>query len=161
MGERMKCTDCGREITADSDFCAHCGALTEAGSGARCERHPAKPAVAVCIICRTTVCDTCMVQTRGRRFCGDHASVRVEQDWALVFDSPDINDAELVRSVLESGGFHVVVRNFGPNTAVWEGGGDSFYSRHALNRLAKVFVPIPEYLDAAKAYREWKAAEVR
>lgn len=102
-----------------------------------------------------------MVTRHERRFCRDHATVRVEQDWALVFDSPDINDAELVRSVLESGGFQVVVRNFGPNTAVWDGGGDSLSSRHALNRLAKVFVPIPEYLDAVRTYRDWKVAEAR
>jgi len=154
-----RCGDCGNEITADSDFCPHCGALTGLTEQIVCGRHPDRQAAAVCIICRSPLCDSCAVIKRGKWFCKDHASVRVEQDWALVFESPDINKAELARSVLDAGGFHVVVRNFGPNTAVWEGGGDSLFSRQQLNRLAKVFVPIPEYLNALQSLMEWEKAE--
>ncbi|MBI4418649.1 MAG: hypothetical protein HY563_07720 [Ignavibacteriales bacterium] len=153
-----RCTNCDGEVTGDSDFCPHCGQITSEAISVFCARHPTAVAVAVCIICRQLVCRACALQKRGRWFCRDHAAVRVEQDWALVFESPDINDAELVKSILDSAGFHVVVRNFGPNTAVWEGGGDSLFSRQALNRLAKVFVPIPEYVEAERSCREWKDA---
>ncbi|MBI2618649.1 MAG: hypothetical protein HYW57_01040 [Ignavibacteriales bacterium] len=84
--------------------------------------------------------------------------MKMEQDWALIFESPDINEAELIKSVLESVGQRVVVRNFGPNNVVWEGGGDSLFSRQALNRPAKVFVPIPEYEKAKLALDEWTAS---
>lgn len=154
-----RCKDCGKEITADSDFCPHCGALAGVPEQIVCELHPDRQAAAVCIICRTALCDFCATRRRERWFCKNHASVRVEQDWAIVLESPDINKAELARSVLDAGGFHVVVRNFGPNTAVWEGGGDSLFSRQQLNRLAKVFVPIPEYLNAVQSLQEWEEAK--
>ncbi|GJQ19853.1 MAG: hypothetical protein HBSIN02_02080 [Bacteroidia bacterium] len=143
---------------ADSDFCPHCGTLTGLAEQIGCGRHPDRQAAAVCIMCGMPVCDSCAVKKHGKWFCKDHASVHVEQDWALVLESPDINKAELARSVLEAGGFHVIVRNFGPNTAVWEGGGDSLFSRQQLNRLAKVFVPLPEYLNAVQSLLEWEEA---
>ena len=153
-----RCTQCSGEVTADSDFCPHCGVLFEKVSSARCDTHPQTRAEGVCIICRKLVCDRCGKQRAKRWFCTDHSDVKVEQDWALIFESPEINESELVKSFLESVGLHVVVRNFGPNNVVWEGGGDSLFSRQALNRLAKVFVPIPEYVDARKAFREWDSA---
>lgn len=154
----VKCPECGGEVTSDSDFCPHCGELFEGSDALRCSFHPQNRAVAVCIICQRTVCEECGKKKQNRWLCPDHSNVTVEQDWALIFQSPDINEAELVKSVLESIGKKVVARNFGPNNVVWEGGGDSLFSRQALNRLAKLFVPIPEYDDAKKALREWESS---
>lgn len=156
--EYVRCPACSDEVTSDSDFCPHCGELFEMSDGVRCARHAGNTAVAVCIICRNTVCRECGVRRRGRWLCPDHRAVTVEQDWALVIQTPDINRAELVRSVLESAGYTVVARNFGPNTAVWEGGGDSLMSRHALNRPAKLFVPIPEYEGATATLNDWESS---
>jgi hypothetical protein len=90
-------------------------------------------------------------------FCLEHKEIEVQQDWAIVFKSTDINDSELVKSFLETNGFKVLVQDFTPIGYVWDGGGDSSLSRSALRKPAKVFVPIPEYLKAAEAVREWKS----
>lgn len=76
----------------------------------------------------------------------------------MVFDSTEINDAELIKAVLEKAQFRVLVQNFGSVGYAWDGGGDSPQSRSNLGRPAKVFVPIPEYLEASKAVGEWKAS---
>lgn len=91
----------------------------------------------------------------GRAFCSEHAHVHVEQDWAMVYSSNEINDAELARAVLEEAGFNVVVRDFLPIGYVWDGAGDSSFSRLALKKPAKVFVPIENFLSASKALDEW------
>jgi hypothetical protein len=88
----------------------------------------------------------------------EHKKVEVQQDWAMVFESTEINDSELSKSVLEAAGFRVLVQNFASVGYAWDGGGDSPQSRSNLSRPAKVFVPIPEYLGALKAIKEWKSA---
>ncbi len=95
----------------------------------------------------------------GRAFCHDHRMVEVEQDWALVYSSNDVNDAELAKSVLEEAGFKVVTRDFLPIGYVWDGAGDSSFSRLALKKPAKVFVPIQDYLSASEALDEWSGGE--
>jgi hypothetical protein len=83
----------------------------------------------------------------------------VEQDWAEVFRSTELSEAELVKSVLESIGHKVQVQNFNSVGFIWDGGGDSPISRSNINKPAKVFVPIPEYLDAMEEIVEWKSSE--
>lgn len=159
MRSDQQCISCQGEVTGDSDFCPHCGVMFEQAGVTSCDSHPAEAAKGVCIICRRLLCRQCGSRKSGRWFCVDHKSVEVEQDWALIFESPDINEAELAKSFLQTVGVHVVVRNFGPNTAVWDGGGDSLFSRQALNRPAKLFVPIPEYEQSRLALEEWESAE--
>ncbi len=105
------------------------------------------------------VCEECGKTVYGRNFCLEHRGVEVQQDWARAFQSTDINDSELVKSLLESNGFRVLVQNFTPMGYAWDGGGDSSISRSQLSKPAKVFVPIPEYLRAEEALREWKSGE--
>jgi hypothetical protein len=81
--------------------------------------------------------------------------VKIEQDYALVYSSADIADAELARAVLDSRGFKVVVRDFTPIGYVWDGAGDSTLSREMLRKQAKVFVPIPDYAAALVVLNEW------
>jgi hypothetical protein len=85
--------------------------------------------------------------------------VEVQQDWARIFQSSDINEAGLVRSVLQSACFTVQVQNFSSIGFVWDGGGDSSLSRSALSKPAKVLVPIPEYIDAVKTLQEWNSGD--
>ena len=85
--------------------------------------------------------------------------MKVEEDWAEVFRSTDIAEAELVKSVLESSGQKVLVQNFNSVGFVWDGGGDSSISRSNINKPAKVFVPIPEYVNALQVVEEWKSSE--
>lgn len=157
MPEYKNCTNCDGEVTPDSDFCPHCGVLFENAGTVVCERHPDRKAVSVCIICRVLVCEHCKASAGNRTFCSDHKGIEVQQDWANVFQSTDINDAELVKSLLEAAEFHIQVQNFNPIGFVWDGGGDSSLSRSALSKPAKIFVPIPEYLEALEAVNEWKS----
>jgi hypothetical protein len=159
MSDFIKCRYCGEEITADSDFCPHCGMLFAEAGAVFCDLHTLEPGVGVCIICRKLCCEECGTRIRGRYFCSAHRKVKVEQDWAEVFRSTEISDAELVKSFLESTGHKVQVQNFQSIGFVWDGGGDSPISRSNINKPAKVFVPIPEYLDAVEEIIEWKSSE--
>ena len=157
--EYVDCSSCGEEITPDSEFCPHCGVLFSEAAKEKCDAHPANLAQGICIICRKLICEECGKIVHGRNFCLEHQTVEVQQDWARAFQSTDINDSELVKSLLESNGFKVLVQNFTPMGYAWDGGGDSSISRSTLNKPAKVFVPIPEYIRAEEALKEWKSGE--
>jgi hypothetical protein len=156
----IPCPHCGEEITEDSDFCPHCGTLFEAAGKPMCETHPSAPAVGVCVICQKLLCRSCAKHAGGRMFCQDHRTVKVQQDWAEIVRSSDMNEAELVRAVLEKAGFKVQKQNFDSIGFAWDGGGDSPQSRSNLSRPAIVLVPIPEYLKARAAIDEWEASAV-
>jgi hypothetical protein len=158
MSEYGKCPNCKGEVTLDSDFCPHCGILFEGSKDVFCDTHQQDAATGICIICRKLVCTRCSAKHGGRMFCADHAKVEVSQDWAMVFQSTEINDAELVKSVLEAVRHKVLVQNFGSVGYAWDGGGDSPQSRSNLGRPAKVFVPIPEYIDAVRTIEEWQSS---
>ena len=83
----------------------------------------------------------------------------VEDEWALVFESTDVTEAGLVKSVLESGGYHVQVRSFGSVGYVWDGGGESPLSRSLLGQPARVYVPIPEFLTASETLEGWRTSK--
>lgn len=155
QSDGKKCPSCRALCSSDSDFCPSCGAMFESAGSVACLNHSSRDAVAVCILCQDPLCEQCVVVRAGRRFCRSHAGVAIEQDYALIYSSSDINDAELARAVLVSRGFEVVVRDFTPIGYVWDGAGDSSFSRSVLRKLAKVFVPIPEYLRALVVLNEW------
>lgn len=158
MTEYSTCPNCDGEVTEDSDFCPHCGTLFTDSNDVFCDTHPQEAATGVCIICRKVVCNLCSSEREGRTFCKDHGAVEVNEDWAMVFQSTEINDAELVKSILEAAEHKVLVRNFGSIGYAWDGGGDTPQSRSNLRRPAKVFVPIPEYGDAKKTIEEWQSS---
>ncbi len=156
MSDLITCSNCGGEVTEDSDFCPHCGyMLTDARLF--CEVHPTNEACGVCVICQRLVCEQCSEESERRVFCLDHLEVAVDGDWAEVFRSTDINEAELARALLEEYRFHVEVQNFGSIGYAWDGGGDSPLSRANLNSPAKVFVPLTEYLSAKQLLDDWRA----
>lgn len=156
MSKYEKCSECGGEVTQDSDFCPHCGTLF-AGTE-HCELHPEEEAIGVCVVCRRLVCEQCGKKTHGRMTCSDHRSVEIVEDWARVTQSTEIFNAELIRSLLVSNDFHVQVQNFNSIGYAWDGGGDSPVSRSNINKPAKVFVPLPEYLDAMRTINEWESS---
>lgn len=158
--EYISCSRCGEEITADSDFCPHCGTLFSKAAALMCDSHGASPAIGICIICRKLSCGQCGKDVKGRFLCREHGEVEVQQDWARIFQSSDINDSELVKSFLESNGFTVLTQNFAPVGFVWDGGGDSSLSRSNISKPAKILVPIPEYLKAEAAIREWRSGAI-
>jgi hypothetical protein len=155
MSELTTCPKCSEEVTDDSDFCPHCGALFSDTENIFCDEHPQQLATGVCIICQTLTCELCSKAVHGRNFCLPHRKVKVQQDWAEVFRSTEIADAELVKSVLESAGHKVSAHDFNSIGFIWDGGGDSPISRSNINKPAKVLVPIPEYLKAMEVIAEW------
>jgi len=159
MSELIKCHYCGDEITDDSDFCPHCGILFFEAGEVFCDEHLQKSATCVCIICRKVCCEDCGAKVGGRSFCLAHRKVRVQEDWAEVFRSTEVADAELVKSLLESTGHKVLCQNLNSIGFVWDGGGDSPISRSNINKPAKVFVPIPEYLEAINVVEEWRSSQ--
>ncbi len=158
MTDYNRCPRCDGEVTVDSDFCPHCGVLYSEAKDVFCDTHQGEAATGVCIICRKVVCRKCAKKHDGRTFCEEHTGVEVRQDWAVVFQSTEINEAELAKSVLESAHHKVLVQNFGSIGYAWDGGGDSPQSRSNLGRPAKVFVPIPEYTEARKTIAEWQSS---
>lgn len=157
MADLIRCSNCQGEVTEDSEYCPHCGYLLT-DEPLQCERHPGNGASGVCIVCRRTVCEECSEENDRRVFCLDHLDVIVDGDWAEVFRSTDVNEAELARAVLEGSKFHVEVQNFGSIGYAWDGGGESPLSRVNLNSPAKVFVPLSEYLDAKQVLEDWRSA---
>jgi len=150
------CPQCGGDVTTDSDFCPHCGQLFERAGIQQCGLHPDREARGVCIICHSTVCRECSKLVMGKMFCADHKKVEVVQDWANVFTSAEVHEAELARSILESRNVKVQIQNFQSIGYVW-GGSDSAISRSQISQPAKVFVPIPDYLRALQFLVEWKS----
>jgi len=152
------CHACQEEITEDSDFCPHCGMIFKKAGEVFCGRHETVRAAGVCIICRRLLCHRCAVRVHRRMFCDEHRHVKVQQDWAEVYRSTELNEAGMIKSVLEGAGFKVQTQNFQSVGFVWDGGGDSSQSRSNLNRPAMLLVPIPEYLDARTVVDDWLAS---
>ncbi len=159
MPELITCSNCEGEVFKDSDFCPHCGYLLM-DEKLFCDLHPEKEAGGVCIICQRLVCGMCSEESERRVFCLDHLEVIVDGDWAEVFRSTDVHDAELAKSLLQDAKHHVEVQNFGSIGYAWDGGGDNPQSRSNLNNPAKVFVPIDEYLKAREVLDEWRNASI-
>jgi hypothetical protein len=87
-----------------------------------------------------------------------HASVVLEECWAEVFCSTDVNEAGVARAFLESEGYAVHSADFGAVGYLWDGGGDSSLSRSVLNKPARVFVPIPDYVQAKEVLQDWQSS---
>jgi hypothetical protein len=157
MADQTTCSNCNEEVTVDSDFCPHCGMLFKETENVFCDEHQKNPAQGVCIICQRLVCQECGVSSAGRIFCEAHRKVEVQEDWAEVFRSTEVADAELIKSLLESTGVKVLEQNFSPKGSIWEG--DSSIWRSNINKPAKVLVPIPEYLQAMEVVYDWRSSQ--
>ena len=157
MSEYIKCSYCNEEVTPDSDFCPHCGVLFKESENIRCDEHQQNQASGVCIICQRLLCHECGVKITRRIFCEAHRKVQVQEDWAEVFRSTEIADAELIKSLLESTGLKVLEQNCSPKGSIWEG--DSSIWRSNINKPAKVLVPIPDYLKAMEVVYDWRSSQ--
>ena len=142
MPEFITCANCNNEVTEDSDFCPHCGYFFKDTPLVHCETHFDQEATGVCIICRKIVCPRCREVKNRHIFCLKHCNVIVQEDWAAVFESRSIAEAELTKNFLESGGIESLTQNTG--------------LRGRSRGLARVFVPIPEYQRAMKMLDELK-----
>ena len=142
-----ECENCDGEVTEESEFCVHCGVMLGEGEF-KCEEHPAKTAVGVCIICRRLVCSECAVRKQNRLFCDEHKSVEVSEDWAVAFQSVEYYEANIVRGKLENAGVTVNPRNNLSIGFIADGFIESALGRSILKYPVKVFVPLDQYLSA-------------
>ena len=140
MPDLTTCSNCSEEVTTDSDFCPQCGYLFKEAPVVHCERDFNQEASGVCIICQKVVCPRCREVRNHRLFCIEHKDVLVQENWALVFESHDVVDVELMKSYLDANGIQALVQNMG--------------MRAKSRGSARVFVPIPEYLAAKKTLEE-------
>lgn len=147
------CSNCSEHVTADSDFCVHCGAMFS-NENYWCEKHPAVNAVAVCVICRRLLCQECCVKRGVRMFCEDHKNVETSEDWAVAFQSVDYYEANIVRGKLESAGITVNPRNNTSIGFIADGFIESAIGRSILKYPVKVFVPLDQYLQAVEVIKD-------
>lgn len=152
-GDYVACPRCSEQITADSDYCSHCGTL-KANVHFFCETHSASSAIAVCIICRRLLCSECVNAVRGRVLCPEHKSVEVSEDWAVVFQSTDYYEANIIRGKLESAGITVNPRNNTSIGFIADGFIESAIGRTILRYPVKIFVPLDQYLIADEVLKE-------
>ncbi len=147
------CSNCSETVTADSEFCIHCGSIFSA-ENFRCEKHPAVTATAVCVICHRLLCGDCSVNKGVRTFCDDHKNVETSEDWAVAFQSVDYYEANIVRGKLESAGVTVNPRNNTSIGFIADGFIESAIGRSILKYPVKVFVPLDQYLDALEVIKD-------
>ncbi len=156
MTELGNCGNCNGEVTVDSDFCPHCGQIFEQAGESPCDTHPERKALAVCIICRKTLCEKCRTKVKRRSFCEQHQSIEVEEDWAKIYQSSDVHEAEMVKAVLAGAGVKVEAQNLSPASI------STYFGEIALFRAfmrypAKIFVPIPEFVRAMEVLQDWQS----
>ena len=154
-----QCDYCSEDVTADSEFCIHCGALFEA-DGQFCEVHTSSPAVAVCVICHRLLCGECRVLKGRRSFCADHEKVETSEGWAVAFQSVDYYEANIIRGKLESAGLTVNPRNNTSIGFIADGFIESAIGRSILKYPVKVFVPLDQYLEAVEVIAEQPPTEM-
>lgn len=139
------CERCNADVTADSEFCPHCGILFEGASDVRCEVDGQNAAAGVCVLCQTLVCRSCGTEVAGRFRCHSHAAVEVAMDFANVYESKVLANVDLVRAVLAQAGFVVIDQYLDPKPGV--------------AAPLKLFVPIPQYCEAASLVEGYRPAE--
>jgi RNA polymerase subunit RPABC4/transcription elongation factor Spt4 len=158
MEKTKLCEHCSNEVTLDSEFCPNCGSLFPGDIPLHCDTHSSKVATGVCVVCHALLCSACGTSPHSRLLCPAHAVVILEEGWAEVFRSTDVNEAEMAKAFLESEGYTVNPTDFGSVGYVWDGGGDSSMSRSALNKPARLFVPIPDYVKAKEVLQDWQSS---
>ena len=156
--ELEECDFCSEPVTADSEYCVHCGAILTREQ-IMCEVHRADHAVAVCVICHRLLCEQCRVLKGKRSFCADHRNVETSEDWAVAYQSVDYYEANIIRGKLESAGISVNPRNNTSIGFIADGIIDSAIGRSILRYPVKVFVPLDQYLDAQEVIADQTQTE--
>ena len=159
MPELDDCGNCGYEVSDDSDYCPYCGVLFEHAPLVTCETHMNREASAVCVICQRPLCEACAVEVASRFLCPDHQSVKLRENYALVYQSRDVAEASAVRAMLSEG--DVATEDEEGN--VIEAEDDKLYVVDAnlftRSQLARLYVPVPRYLEAMEILREWRETQ--
>ncbi|MCX7984899.1 MAG: DUF2007 domain-containing protein [Bacteroidetes bacterium] len=157
--ESLRCQQCEEPNAVDSEYCIYCGTILNKSQLILCAFHPDRLAQCVCVLCQQPLCETCSIHVDKRVLCTFHQDVELVEDFAIIYTSSDVTEADLIRAVLEENGFQVVVQNFDSIAYMWDGGGDSSVSRSNLSKPARVLVPLWEYADAEQCIEEWRSGQ--
>jgi len=160
MPEYDDCGNCGGEVTDDSDFCPHCGVLFEQAPVVACATHNGSGSCAVCVICGRYLCEICAVEVGGRFLCPEHESIKLVENYALVYQSRDVAEAATVRAMLTPSGQVASEDGEGNLDIPVEDDGGQFdvvdANLFTRGQLARLYVPIPRYLEAMEILKEWR-----
>lgn len=151
--EYEECGNCFESVTAESEFCVHCGVLLSEDDFF-CERHLESKAIAVCVICRRLMCENCAKKKGVKMLCEEHEKIEISEDWAVAFQSVDYYEANIVRGKLESSGITVNPRNNASIGFIADGFIEGPIGRSILKYPVKVFVPLDQYLNAIEIVKE-------
>jgi len=151
--EYEECENCFESVTAESEFCVHCGVLISEDDFF-CERHLESKAIAVCVICRRLMCESCAKKKGVKMLCEEHEKIEISEDWAVAFQSVDYYEANIVRGKLESAGITVNPRNNASIGFIADGFIEGPIGRSILKYPVKVFVPLDQYLNAIEIVKE-------
>jgi hypothetical protein len=141
------CDECSADIGLDSDFCPYCGTLF-AEDQYSCTKHPLAVATGVCVICQELYCSDCLKKVQGKFLCTDHQHIEVSEGWAVVFQTGDRIEADIIRGKLENAGIATNPRNTTSISMMADGFIDNALGRTIFKYPIKIFVPTERYVDA-------------
>ncbi len=102
--EDSTCPDCGAEVSAQGQFCLHCGSLKNINFVTPCQNHRDRASIGACVLCQKELCKDCTSERNRRIRCEEHLDVEIVEEWAEVFHSNDSMEVSFVREVLDSEG---------------------------------------------------------
>ena len=144
--EEQACENCDGRVSGEDFFCRHCGMILEPGeSEIKCEEHPKRDAIGVCIVCGKPVCTDCARKKGTTVFCKTAEHVKINQNWSVVFSTKVQYEADMIKTNLENAGFPAKV------FSQIEFSSFQLYGKHAV---AKVMVKRDESSLARNALRE-------
>lgn len=154
---KVICDNCESTIDDDSDFCPFCGGLFL--EDVKCEVHPDKDAIGVCVICQSPICGSCAGRTDDYFLCKEHANYEIYQGMARIYGTSDFALSEFVNDSLIKAGFHPF--NYSRKTSPISLGGLDYslyrasgeFDGHIINEI-KIMVPLSEVIDAEKIIDE-------
>lgn len=100
------CGFCESPVNHDDEFCPECGTLFI--EDITCENHPEVPAAGACIICELPYCNECGFRVNKLFLCESHSDYEIYEGMAKVFGTPEITEAEFIKSLLIQNGLHPV-----------------------------------------------------
>jgi hypothetical protein len=102
--DEFVCSDCGKEVKEDYDFCPRCGSILS--EGIFCDKHRHVAAVGVCVVCGVLCCDECGSVVNDAFRCAHHVDYEIFEGMVKVYGTHEEADAEFTKSRLEEAGLH-------------------------------------------------------
>jgi hypothetical protein len=147
--DNIICSNCKRDIDADSDFCPTCGFILI--KDVKCTNHTSTDADYVCVICSEPFCKKCGAIVSGVFLCAHHDYYEVYEGMARVYGSSDFAQVNYIKDCLEQESLHPFIYSRkaspmllgGTDYSLFRASGDF----NTINEI-KIMVPCAEVLSA-------------